>query len=905
MKKLTQSVEEMKLPVSMAPKVPGKPATGDRPVKLKTNMFSLEMTKQIPVYMYHVDIHMKCGSKLVSLVKKSGSDHIAVDNKGKCRVAFRLAFRKFPNVFPRTGGIYYDLQAQLYTVEKLKSDGTAELNDMKELVLDRADLSNVGVTAFGRHVESVIVQVKPIGANFQLTLGSLHELLDFENPSHELLQFLDVATSQHAYQTPKQFITFSSGFAFCSPAQKDRIQTLDGGKQLLDGFQKSVKIIEGNSKVGKKGELAIVVDPKKVAFHEANISFAVKVEKMGFSREDGTVDHRKIEELSKQLKGVFAETHYSGKVRWFEVHGVVKEDAQNLTFDVNGRSITVETYYKEKYNIRLQLPKAPLIRIKGRRAEGGQRDFIYLPMELAFVCANQRATIKQQTPKQISDMIRSCAMLPAKRAEEVKALGAQLQLNGPVHRSLQAAHVEVDSSLMTVEGRTLAPPEIGYKGARRSVDANTGKWKSSGRDRTQYLVAANINSWELTLLCMGRPRPIDDQLAKDFSTEMVKECRARGMQINGPSTVQAVQYGLQELEGIFSNASKNKVEFLLFVQDSRLSGHKQIKFLERKYRIVTQDVDRRTVQNVVEKRKFQTLENIVAKTNMKLGGVNYTIFPKDSTIFRKGRLLLGFQVSHPPAVSSEEMAKGLKPSMPTVIGVAGNVTKEPCAFVGDIYYQEPREDRMVDAMDQLVTEFAKRYIAVAGVLEELIIYRNGATDSQYANLLRTEVAIIKQALKKAGAPGAKITLIVVSKQHNTRIMPAVISGEKAPDQNVKPGTVVDAKIVHPLFQEFYLNSHQTLQGSARTPKYTIIKDESVFTLSQLEQLTNILCYGHQIINLPTSLPAPVYIAGRYAERGAMLLQASRDNIDDVTDFKQLNANLAYRGTKLEKSRVNA
>ncbi|KAK0416890.1 hypothetical protein QR680_012738 [Steinernema hermaphroditum] len=54
-------------------------------------------------------------------------------------------------------------------------------------------------------------------------------------------------------------------------------------------------------------------------------------------------------------------------------------------------------------------PKAPLIRIKGRRTEGGQRDYIYLPMELVFVCANQCA--KQQTPKQISDMVRVSVIL--------------------------------------------------------------------------------------------------------------------------------------------------------------------------------------------------------------------------------------------------------------------------------------------------------------------------------------------------------------------------------------------------------------------------------------------------------------------------------------------------------------
>ena len=35
--------------------------------------------------------------------------------------------------------------------------------------------------------------------------------------------------------------------------------------------------------------------------------------------------------------------------------------------------------------------------------------------------------------------------------------------------------------------------------------------------------------------------------------------------------------------------------------------------------------------------------------------------------------------------------------------------------------------------------------------------------------------------------------------------------KKSPEQNILPGTVVDKDIVHPLWTEFYLNSHVALQ----------------------------------------------------------------------------------------------
>ncbi|KAF1749620.1 hypothetical protein GCK72_026088 [Caenorhabditis remanei] len=38
-----------------------------------------------------------------------------------------------------------------------------------------------------------------------------------------------------------------------------------------------------------------------------------------------------------------------------------------------------------------------------------------------------------------------------------------------------------------------------------------------------------------------------------------------------------------------------------------------------------------------------------------------------------------------------------------------------------------------------------------------------------------------------------------------------------------------------------------------------------------QTLTNDLCYNHQIVFHPAGLPVPLYIAGRYSQRGAMVL----------------------------------
>uniref|UniRef100_A0A1I7YAB5 Piwi domain-containing protein n=1 Tax=Steinernema glaseri TaxID=37863 RepID=A0A1I7YAB5_9BILA len=62
---------------------------------------------------------------------------------------------------------------------------------------------------------------------------------------------------------------------------------------------------------------------------------------------------------------------------------------------------------------------------------------------------------------------------------------------------------------------------------------------------------------------------------------------------------------------------------------------------------------------------------------------------------------------------------------------------------------------------------------------------------------------------------------------------------------IKPGTVVD-EAVHFVYNEFYLNSHVSLKRSAKTPRFTILKDESGFDMDTLENMS----YALSVIRSP-------------------------------------------------------
>ncbi|GMR63314.1 hypothetical protein PMAYCL1PPCAC_33509, partial [Pristionchus mayeri] len=133
----------------------------------------------------------------------------------------------------------------------------------------------------------------------------------------------------------------------------------------------------------------------------------------------------------------------------------------------------------------------------------------------------------------------------------------------------------------------------------------------------------------------------------------------------------------------------------------------------------------------------------------------------------------------------------------------------------------------------------------------MIVYRQGVAEGFYAMCLGEEVPLMKALLAKNGAKDVKVTYIVVQKEHNIRLMPVHIDPrEKPTQQNITSGVVVDQEITHPRYREFFLNSHITLQGTARTPRYTVLCDDGNISMNELQSVTHALCHDFQVDHFP-------------------------------------------------------
>eukprot|EP00951_Prasinocladus_malaysianus_P004096 scaffold28954_cov44-Prasinocladus_malaysianus.AAC.2 len=77
-------------------------------------------------------------------------------------------------------------------------------------------------------------------------------------------------------------------------------------------------------------------------------------------------------------------------------------------------------------------------------------------------------------------------------------------------------------------------------------------------------------------------------------------------------------------------------------------------------------------------------------------------------------------------------------------------------------------------------------------------------------------------------------------------------------------TVVDRDVVMSHGFDFYLNSHQALQGTTRPAHYHVLLDENMFTPDQIQQLTFMQCflfcratkYGHVCLSSSAGVLCP-------------------------------------------------
>jgi hypothetical protein len=288
--------------------------------------------------------------------------------------------------------------------------------------------------------------------------------------------------------------------------------------------------------------------------------------------------------------------------------------------------------------------------------------------------------------------------------------------------------------------------------------------------------------------------------------------------------------------------------------------------------------------------------NLMLKVNTKMGGCNHTLISRNPTappsnfqsppaslswIFDQPTMLIGIDVSHGETNSSHESVAAVVASMD------GSAAQYSC----HISVQTARQEMVAgleDAIFELLTTFKSKNRSFP---KHIIVYRDGVSDGQFGQVTDIELKSIKGALKLIGdVDSIKISIIVCQKGHHTRLF----YDEDGTFVNPCPGLCVDAtgkdnSIASAVFNEFYLNSHAAIQGTAKPCKYSLIYDEIGFKISELELLTYWLTYTYCRANKSVSYASPAYYAHWASKRGKYLTAAG-GTAADLKNISKLFAN---------------
>ncbi|EFO93009.1 CRE-CSR-1 protein [Caenorhabditis remanei] len=475
-------------------------------------------------------------------------------------------------------------------------------------------------------------------------------------------------------------------------------------------------------------------------------------------------------------------------------------------------------------------------------------------------------------------------------------------------------------NISEIDGERVLAPKIAYADPVH-VDDEKRDWKAQDK---RFETPATIDHLMFVLLA-GYTRSFDQDIrATEFvANAFMQRCRDKGMIIKN--------YELKHFEGerdsetFLTSVFKYLVTlreypnpafipFVLFVSDDVPNIHECLKFEERMSDIPTQHVllkNIRKIRDNIEKKSHGgrraydlTLDNIVMKANVKCGGLNYTADPPRELGAWKEvpTFVMGMDVAHPDKMASRE-------GNPSTVGLSCNAADNPYSFIGDFLYTDPRREAIQDELlrkftDQHVRNFAER----RGFPKKIIIFRDGVSFGEETEALR-EVEIIEQTIIAAAKSqglrdyAPKVLAIVVKKRHHTRFYAKGGQNGNTPT-NPLPDTSVGGDIAEYGKRQIFIQAFRPVQGTAKVPSFLILRDDEEVSDESIAKMTCAVCSLHQLVNSPTSIPTPVYVAHELAKRGTGLFKAYRFKNGELHDWATLSDQLSYSTLdRLSKVRV--
>lgn len=583
-------------------------------------------------------------------------------------------------------------------------------------------------------------------------------------------------------------------------------------------------------------------------------------------------DNNQFARALDMLKNTRVKLTQFSNPRHTKITNLLRKSPYDQTFELNTpdgqtRTISVAQYFLETYNINCNRNLPIVI---------GTKETSYFPMDVCFIPFTRIINDEGDSAK--ADMIRYTALTPDKRYEIIMEKLNECLPKGR-NEFLDAWGLRTAPEMSTVNFSILPPPQIFAKDQAGNIralqrpHAVTGLFQVQGR----YFQPASSSSGAYQALAINMGEMCDSGEAQGFIKALCDESRRRGIniQMQGP-VVDASSADLYKVLRHFlitSQPCNISLIFIVLPSSGSTDCYAFVKSLcEMTFGFVSQCIKDSFVKKWHRKCDTRDLINLSHKINAKLGGINVSLIqsaqPNDVFDVSRGMLgntmLVGIDVTH-----------GGGSTRLSIASVVASMDSYPHLYELQISGQKhPKTTRssietVVNIREMMVNLLKRYYDRNQKYPSRLIVYRDGVSEGQFSIVLNYELVEIKRALddvmktsgraKTKNIPKPTITYLIVQKRHHTRFFPDQ-GNNTTKNGNVVVGTFVDAGICSDRRFDFFLCSHEGIQGTSIPTYYRVLVDENNMTRSQIAQLSYNLCYTYIRCSRSVSIPSPCYYA---------------------------------------------
>ncbi|KAJ0083479.1 hypothetical protein Patl1_30201 [Pistacia atlantica] len=658
--------------------------------------------------------------------------------------------------------------------------------------------------------------------------------------SQEALRVLDIILRQHAAK--QGCLLVRQSFFHNDPKN---FADVGGGVLGCRGFHTSFRTTQGGLSLNIDVSTTMIIQPGPV------VDFLIANQNV---RDPYSIDWAKAKRMLKNLRIKVIPSNQEYKITGLsekpcreQMFSLKQKNVSNGDGEVQSQEITVYDYFVNHRNIDLRYSAdVPCINV------GKPKRPTYIPLELCSLVSLQRYT-KALSTLQRASLVEKSRQKPQERMNALSNVLRNSKYDA--EPMLRSCGITISTNFAQVEGRVLSAPRLKVGNGEDFFPRN-GRWNFNNK---KLVEPTKIERWAVVNFSARCD-------IRSLVRDLIKCGDMKGIKIDAPFDVfeENPQFRrappLVRVEKMFEDIQSKlpgAPQFLLCLlperKNSDLYGPWKRKNLAE-FGIVTQCIAPMRVND-------QYLTNVLLKINAKLGGLNSMLAvehsPSIPIVSKAPTIILGMDVSHGSPGQSDI------PSIAAVVSSrnwplisryrAAVRTQSPKVEMIDSLFKKVSDTEDEGIMRELLLDFytssGKRKP------DQIIIFRDGVSESQFNQVLNIELDQIIEACKFLDEKWCpKFVVIVAQKNHHTKFFQ---SG--SPD-NVPPGTVIDNRVCHPKNNDFYLCAHAGMIGTTRPTHYHVLLDEVGFSADDLQELVHSLSYVYQRSTTAISVVAPICYA---------------------------------------------